>query len=173
MDWLKPTANSALTPDPYATLQQALGALLAGESDLIANAANFCACVFHTLPELNWAGWYFLQGEQLVLGPFQGRPACVRIAVGRGVCGTAAQRRVSVLVRDVHDFPGHIACDAASRSELVVPCVRHGELLGVFDLDSPRIGRFDEGDRLGIEAAVELFARATPTAAAPRRASQD
>jgi len=175
MDWPKLTAvpaaaaaaaDSGTKPNPYATLHQALSGLLADERDLIANAANFAACVFHTLPDLNWAGWYFLQGAQLVLGPFQGQPACVRIAVGSGVCGAAAQRRASVLVRDVHEFPGHIACDAASRSELVVPCIRDGELLGVFDLDSPRLGRFDDSDRRGIEAAVELFAQATLTAAA-------
>ena len=109
--------QAGATPEAlYSSLQQALGGLLAGEHDLIANAANFAALVYDTLPDLNWAGCYFLRGDELVLGPFQGRPACVRIAIGRGVCGTAAQRRSSVLVADVHEFPGHIACDAASRS---------------------------------------------------------
>jgi L-methionine (R)-S-oxide reductase len=139
----------------YADLLRSLPALLAAERDLIANTANFAALVFHTLPDLNWAGWYFLRGEQLVLGPFQGKPACVRIGIGRGVCGTAAQRRASVLVPDVHAFPGHIACDGDSRSELVVPALRRdGTLLGVFDLDSPSAGRFDERDQRGMEAAV-------------------
>src|SRR5712672_1326305 len=110
-------------PVQYADLQRALAGLLAGEPDFIANAANFAALVYHSLPDLNWAGCYFLKGEELVLGPFQGRPACVRIALGRGVCGTAAARRESVVVPDVGAFPGHIACDSASRSELVVPLI--------------------------------------------------
>ena len=149
------------TPEAlYANLQQSLGGLLAGEHDLIANAANFAALVYDSLPDLNWAGCYFLRGDELVLGPFQGRPACVRIAIGRGVCGTAAQRRSSVLVADVHEFPGHIACDAASRSELVVPMLRGELLVGVFDLDSPRIGRFTAVDQAGIEAAVRILMQA-------------
>ena len=142
----------------YAELQRSLQGLLAGERDLLANSANLAALVFHSLPDLNWAGWYFLRGEQLVLGPFQGKPACVRISMGRGVCGTAAKRRQSLLVPDVHEFPGHIACDAASRSELVVPAVRaDGSLLGVFDLDSPLSARFTAEDQLGIESAVHLL----------------
>ncbi len=107
-----------------------------------ANAANLSALLYQTLPDLNWAGFYFLQGRELVLGPFQGKVACVRIALGQGVCGTAAERRDTVVVHDVHEFPGHIACDAASRSEIVVPLLRDGRLFGVLDLDSPRVGRF-------------------------------
>jgi len=153
--------QAGATPEAlYSSLQQALGGLLAGEHDLIANAANFAALVYDTLPDLNWAGCYFLRGDELVLGPFQGRPACVRIAIGRGVCGTAAQRRSSVLVADVHEFPGHIACDAASRSELVVPMLQGEQLVGVFDLDSPRTGRFSAADQAGIEAAVRILMQA-------------
>lgn len=145
-----------------ADLQQALQGLLRGERDLLANSANFAALVFHNLPDLNWAGWYFLRGSELVLGPFQGKPACVRIAMGRGVCGTAAERRTSLLVPDVHAFPGHIACDGASRSELVVPAVRvDGTLLGVFDLDSPRLARFTAEDQLAIETAVRTLVAAS------------
>ncbi len=141
----------------YADLAQAIGGLLAGETDWIANTANFSASVYHSLPALNWAGFYFLRGGELVLGPFQGKPACVRIALGKGVCGTAAAERRSILVPDVHDFPGHIACDAASRAELVVPLLRGGEVLGVFDLDSPIPGRFDETDREGCESLVGVL----------------
>jgi GAF domain-containing protein len=142
----------------YAELARTVEALLAGERDLIANTANFAALVYRALPDLNWAGWYFLRGEELVLGPFQGKPACVRIGMGRGVCGTAAKRRISVLVPDVHAFPGHIACDSASRSELVVPALRpDGSLLGVFDLDSPALARFNEQDQCGIEALVRAL----------------
>ena len=147
-------------PAQYADLQRALQGLLAGERDFIANCANFAALVYDLLPDLNWAGCYFLRGQELVLGPFQGRPACVRIGLGRGVCGTAAQRRASVLVPDVHEFPGHIACDPVSRSELVVPLIRGGELLGVFDLDSPLPGRFNEEDRAGMEAAARTLMEA-------------
>jgi len=152
--------SAAPVAAPYADLQRSLAGLLAGEDDLIANAANFTALVYHTLPDLNWAGCYFLRGEELVLGPFQGRPACVRIAMGRGVCGTAALRRSSVLVPDVHQFPDHIACDLASRSELVVPLLEGDRLIGVFDLDSPRPNRFDAADQAGIEAAVQLLMQA-------------
>ena len=150
------TAPEAL----YANLQRSLGGLLAGEHDLIANAANLAALVYESLPDLNWAGCYFLRGDELVLGPFQGRPACVRIAIGRGVCGTAAQRRSSVLVPDVHEFPGHIACDSASRSELVVPMLHGERLVGVFDLDSPRTGRFTAVDQAAIEQAVRTLMQA-------------
>jgi GAF domain-containing protein len=141
----------------YAELQRSIAAVLEGERDLIANTANFVALVYHGLPDLNWAGCYFLRGGELVLGPFQGLAACVRIAMGRGVCGTAAQRRESVLVPDVHAFPGHIACDSASRSELVVPMMDRGELIGVIDLDSPLPGRFTAVDQAGMEAAVQLL----------------
>lgn len=152
--------STAITVAVYADLQRSLAGLLTGEDDWIANSANFTALVYHSLPDLNWAGFYFLRGEELVLGPFQGRPACVRIAMGRGVCGTAALSRSSVLVPDVHLFPDHIACDLASRSELVVPLIDGDRLVGVFDLDSPRPNRFDAADQAGIEAAVHLLMRA-------------
>jgi GAF domain-containing protein len=139
---------------PYADLQRALGGLIAGEPDLIANCANFSALVYTSLPDLNWAGCYFLRGDELVLGPFQGRPACVRIAMGRGVCGTAAARRTSVLVPDVHAYADHIVCDPVSRSELVVPLLKDGRLIGVFDMDSPLPDRFSAADQAGMEAAV-------------------
>ena len=161
MHTLRTAGDTPATPaEQYADLQRALGGLLAGEDDLIANVANFAALVYATLPELNWAGCYLLRGNELVLGPFQGRPACVRIAMGRGVCGTAAQRRASVLVPDVHAFPGHIVCDPVSRSELVVPLLKAGQLVGVFDLDSPRPGRFTAADQLGIEDAVRALMQA-------------
>ena len=161
MHKLQPVGGAAATPEAlYADLQRALEGLLAGEQDLIANSANFAALVYETLPDLNWAGCYFLHGDELVLGPFQGRPACVRIAVGRGVCGAAVQRRASVLVPDVHEFPGHIACDAASRSELVVPLFHSGRVVGVFDLDSPRPGRFGAADQAGMERATRTLMEA-------------
>jgi L-methionine (R)-S-oxide reductase len=141
----------------YADLQRALGGLLAGEPDLIANCANFSALVYTSLPDLNWAGCYFLRGDELVLGPFQGKPACVRIAMGRGVCGAAAARRASVLVPDVHAFADHIVCDPVSRSELVVPLLKDGKLIGVFDMDSPLPNRFSAADQSGMEAAVVLL----------------
>lgn len=144
-------------PAFYVDLCRQLEALLHGERDPIANAANMSALLFQTMPDLNWAGFYFLQGGELVLGPFQGKPACVRIAVGKGVCGTAVERRQSMLVEDVHAFPGHIACDAASQSELVVPLMRSGEVIGVLDLDSPRVARFDAEDRDGLERAVRIY----------------
>jgi GAF domain-containing protein len=145
----------------YEELAGQLFALLSGESDPVANAANTAALLFHSLPDLNWAGFYFLrEGGALVLGPFQGKPACMRIAAGRGVCGTAVQRVRSVLVDDVHAFPGHIACDAASRSELVVPLLRDGAVLGVIDLDSPVPGRFTEADRDGIERVAAIYVAA-------------
>jgi L-methionine (R)-S-oxide reductase len=144
-------------PDLYRDLADQLRALLAGEPDRIANAANMAALIYHGLPDLNWAGFYFRQDQELVLGPFQGKPACVRIPLGDGVCGTAASRGFTVLVPDVHNFPGHIACDPTSRSELVVPMIEHGEVSGVLDLDSPLVGRFDEADRAGCERLVALF----------------
>ncbi|MBS0387996.1 MAG: GAF domain-containing protein [Proteobacteria bacterium] len=151
------TANRAAPADLYADLHQALGGLLAGEPDFIANCANFSALVYATLPDLNWAGVYILRGAELVLGPFQGRPACVRIAMGRGVCGAAAARRASVLVEDVHAFPDHIVCDPVSRSELVVPLIKDNALVGVFDMDSPSPRRFTAADQAGIEAAAALL----------------
>jgi len=145
-------------PELYRELAAQLKALLADEADRIANAANMAALIYHGLPDLNWAGFYFRQGGELVLGPFQGKPACVRIALGNGVCGTAASRGATVLVRDVHHFPGHIACDPTSRSELVVPLIEAGEVSGVLDLDSPLLARFDEIDKSGCEQLVALFA---------------
>ncbi|MFC5068506.1 GAF domain-containing protein [Flaviflagellibacter deserti] len=145
----------------YDDLTSQLTGLLEGERDPIANAANTSALLFQLMPRLNWAGFYFMRDGELVLGPFQGRPACVRIAVGRGVCGTAVERRQSMLVEDVHAFPGHIACDAASRSELVVPLIRNGKVIGVIDLDSPDLARFDEDDRAGIERFAAIYLSAS------------
>lgn len=153
-------ATSTLTgskPEQYAQLADQARGLMQGEPDRIANAANLAALVYHSLPDLNWVGFYFFDGKELVVGPFQGLPACVRIALDKGVCGAAASTRQTQRVFDVEAFPGHIACDAASRSELVVPLVHHGELLGVFDLDSPRVGRFDEHDQQGLETLARLF----------------
>lgn len=144
-------------PECYRELNGQLGAMLAGERDGLANAANMAALLFQGLPDINWAGFYFLQGGDLVLGPFQGKVACVRIALGRGVCGTAARTGRTLIVPDVDAFPGHIACDAASRSEIVVPLIQAGRLLGVLDLDSPRRARFDQQDGAGLGAAVEML----------------
>lgn len=145
----------------YSSLATELDSLLAGEPDLVANAANTSALLFDALPDINWAGFYFLRGAEadgeLVVGPFQGKPACVRIPLGKGVCGTAAARRSTVIVPDVQEFPGHIACDGASRSEIVIPLIKDGALLGVLDIDSPRIGRFDEADRRGLERLAAIF----------------
>jgi GAF domain-containing protein len=143
--------------DAYLELQSQLSALLVGERDGLANCANMSALLYEALPDLNWAGFYFLRGRELVLGAFQGRVACVRIAVGRGVCGTAAERRETVIVEDVDAFPGHIACDSASRSEIVVPLIHQGRLLGVLDLDSPRVARFDQEDSRGLGALVDVL----------------
>lgn len=144
-------------PEQYAQLLQQARALLHGERDRVANAANLSALVFHALPDLNWVGFYFFDGRELVVGPFQGRPACVRIALGRGVCGTAAVTRATQRIADVEAFPGHIPCDSASRSELVVPLYRGDRLVGVFDLDSPRLDRFDADDQAGLEALAGEF----------------
>jgi L-methionine (R)-S-oxide reductase len=146
----------------YRDLGRQLQSLIEGEPDRIANAANMVALLYHGLPDLNWAGFYFTQGSELVLGPFQGQPACVRIAWGNGVCGTAAARATSMLVPDVHEFPGHIACDPVSRSELVVPLIESSKVAGVLDLDSPRLARFDEEDRAGCEHLVAVFLGTTP-----------
>ena len=157
---LKPQSHASKREHYADLLLQAQG-LLAGERDLIANAANFSALVYHSLTEVNWAGFYLYDGTELVVGPFQGKPACIRIALGRGVCGTAAQTRETQLVRDVHAFAGHIACDAASQSEIVVPLVRDdGSLLGVWDVDSPVTDRFDEDDRAGMQALCATFMEA-------------
>ena len=152
-------------PDQYAQLAAQAEALLAGEADRIANAANLSALVYHALPDLNWVGFYFYDGTELVVGPFQGLPACVRIPLDRGVCGAAARTRETQRIADVHDFPGHIACDAASRSELVVPLVLDGALVGVFDIDSPVPGRFDVEDQVGLETIANLFLRSLRTSA--------
>jgi L-methionine (R)-S-oxide reductase len=141
----------------YDDLAAQLAALLDGEDDPVANAANAAALIYHGLPDLNWAGFYFSRGGELVLGPFQGKPACVRIPWGKGVCGSAATRAEALIVPDVHDFPGHIACDPASRSELVVPLISAGQVIGVLDLDSPLPGRFDEADRAGCERLVAIL----------------
>ena len=141
----------------YASLARELEALLADEHDVIANAANATSLIYGALPDINWCGVYFLKEGELVVGPFQGKPACVRIPLGKGVCGTAAAHRTTQVVPDVHAFPGHIACDAASRSEIVIPLVRKGNLVGVLDLDSPRLARFDDADRRGLEHLAEVL----------------
>jgi L-methionine (R)-S-oxide reductase len=157
------TATYANKREQYEDLLQQARGLMLGESSLIANAANFSALIFNSLAEVNWAGFYLFDGSELVVGPFQGKPACIRIALGRGVCGTAAQTRTTQLVRDVHAFDGHIACDAASQSEIVVPLVKaDGSLLGVWDVDSPVIDRFDEEDRAGMEALCAAFMDTVP-----------
>jgi GAF domain-containing protein len=143
--------------EQYAELAEQARGLLHSERDRIANAANFAALVYQSLSDLNWAGFYFFDGNELVVGPFQGRPACVRIALGKGVCGTAAQTRKTQVVCDVHAFPGHIACDTASRSEIVVPLYAGDTLIGVWDVDSPQLARFDEEDRAGMEQLARIF----------------
>ncbi len=150
-----PAADSKA--ETYALLQAQAEALLHGERNAIANAANLASLIWHSLPNLNWAGFYLFDGRELVLGPFMGKPACVRIALGKGVCGTAAASGVTQLVEDVHAFPGHIACDAASNSEIVVPLLREGVLLGVLDLDSPVLRRFDAEDRAALEKLAALW----------------
>ena len=147
--------------DGYALLLAQVNALFADEHDFIANAAQFSAFIYHQLDDLNWAGFYLVRDEQLVLGPFQGQVACVRIPFDKGVCGAAARTRETQRVEDVHAFPGHIACDSASNSELVVPLIKEGRLIGVLDLDSPKVGRFSETDQRGIEALAEAFLRLT------------
>jgi L-methionine (R)-S-oxide reductase len=145
----------------YDQLASQLSSVLAGERDLIANAANFSALIFHSLPDLNWAGFYFAKDGELVLGPFQGRPACVRIRVGQGVCGAAAAHCATTIVPNVHEFPGHIACDSASNSEIVVPLIKNEELIGVLDLDSPLVERFDKEDAAGLEELVRILLAST------------
>jgi GAF domain-containing protein len=150
-------------PALYAELAQSLRSLLDGERDLIACAANTASLLYWSLPDLNWAGFYLVDrgSGDLLVGPFQGKPACVRIPLGRGVCGTAAQERRTVVVRDVHAFPGHIACDSASNSEIVVPVIAGDRLVGVLDLDSPKPARFDDADAAGLESLVRIFVGAT------------
>ena len=153
-------ATSSLTgskPEQYAQLTAQAQALVHGEPDRIANAANLAALIFNSLPSLNWAGFYFYDGRELVVGPFQGLPACVRIPLDKGVCGAAASTRQTQRIADVDAFPGHIACDSASRSELVIPLVRGDTLIGVLDLDSPDLDRFDADDQRGLEAIAQVF----------------
>ena len=144
----------------YRELADQARGLLHGERDRVANAANFAALVYHALPDLNWAGFYFYDGAELVVGPFQGKPACVRIALGKGVCGTAAAQRRTQVVADVDAFPGHIPCDSASRSEIVVPLFDGDRLIGVWDVDSPKLARFDADDRAGMERLAGIFVEA-------------
>jgi len=161
MHAVAPAAANIPKPEAYADLLAQAKALLEGERDATANAANLAALLFHALPDLNWAGFYWMKDGGLVLGPFQGKPACVRIALGKGVCGTAAASAATVVVTDVHAFPGHIACDSASESEIVVPVMKEGAVRGVLDLDSPRLSRFDAEDARGLEAIVAAFVAAT------------
>ncbi len=145
----------------YSELSAQLDALLDGETDFIANSSQFSAFVYHTLEDVNWAGFYLYKNDELLLGPFQGKVACVHIPIGKGVCGTAASTLETQLVEDVHQFAGHIACDAASNSEVVIPIVVDGQLIGVFDIDSPKIARFREQDKKGLEGLVEIYKKHT------------
>ena len=154
-----PTLSKAAV---YREVKLQLAGLFAGENNGLANAANMSALLYQMLPEVNWVGFYFLQGRELVLGPFQGKVACVRIAMGRGVCGTAAERREILVVPDVQAFPGHIACDAESRSEIVVPLIQSGRLIGVLDVDSPILARFDDEDREGLQVAADVLLASSP-----------
>src|SRR6267143_3962896 len=149
--------------DLYDELASELSSLLAGERDLVANAANFAALVFHSLSDLNWAGFYFVKDSELVLGPFQGKPACMRIAFGRGVCGVAAAKRATTIVPNVHEFPGHIACDMESKSEIVIPLMKNERFIGVLDLDSPKLARFDAADAAGLETLLRILLASTET----------
>jgi L-methionine (R)-S-oxide reductase len=156
------TSNPQLSkPAAYREATEQLAGLFSGERNGLANAANLCALLYQVMPDVDWVGFYFLRGGELVLGPFQGKVACVRIALGRGVCGTAAERRKTLIVPDVFEFPGHIACDAASRSEIVVPLIQQGRVLGVLDVDSPQVARFDADDDAGLNAAVNLLLRSS------------
>ena len=151
---IDPTLSTA---GRYAEMARSLESLLEGESDPLANLSNAAALLAQSLDRVNWCGFYLVRGEELVLGPFQGKPACVRIPLGKGVCGTAAARRETLVVPDVNRFPGHIACDAASRSEIVVPILENGVLRGVLDVDAPEPARFDDEDRAGLERYVEVL----------------
>ena len=153
--------EAATKTELYTSLGSQLRSLLEGERDLIANAANLSSLLFYSLTDVNWVGFYFFKGAELVLGPFQGKPACVRISLGSGVCGTAAQQRQTILVDNVHEFPGHIACDSASNSEIVVPIVSGERLVGVLDLDSPSFSRFNDEDAKGLNDLITIFVRAT------------
>ena len=157
MQTLTPVEPSASKSALYQQICGQLQELLRNETNFIANAANTASLLFHSLPDVNWVGFYLVEKDHLVLGPFQGKPACVRIGMGQGVCGAAAETQESILVPDVSKFPGHIACDTASQSELVVPLLNWGNLLGVLDVDSPSLSRFDEDDREGIESVAAIF----------------
>jgi L-methionine (R)-S-oxide reductase len=150
-------ARAGSKAELYQDLQIQARGLLHDEHDLVANAANFSSLLYNALPDVNWVGFYFLKNDELLVGPFQGKPACVHIALGKGVCGTAAEQRHTVLVPDVNKFPGHIFCDGASLSEIVVPLVKDGKLLGVLDLDSPKLARFDGEDQQGLETLARIF----------------
>jgi L-methionine (R)-S-oxide reductase len=154
---LKTTSWATDKPELYRELLGQARALLEGERDPIANAANLSSLLWYALPDINWVGFYFVKRGELVLGPFQGKPACVRIALGKGVCGAAAQERDTVVVKNVDEFPGHIACDSASKSEIVVPLVQAGRVTGVLDVDSPKLARFDDADRAGLEAFAAAY----------------
>lgn len=143
----------------YTELAQQAEGLLSGQKHRVANAANLSALIYHALPDVNWAGFYFVEGGELIVGPFQGQPACVQIAMGKGVCGTAAATRATQRVEDVHAFEGHIACDPESRSEVVVPLIINDQVIGVLDIDSPRAGRFDADDQAGLERLAEVYVR--------------
>jgi len=143
--------------ETYPQIIEQVQALIHDETDFLANMANTSSLLYHLLPEVNWVGFYLYREEQLILGPFHGKPACVRIAIGKGVCGTAAERKETIVVPDVHQFPGHIACDAASQSEIVVPMIKEGRLIGVLDIDSPIKNRFDETDQTYLEKIVEIL----------------
>ena len=149
--------KSASKAELYANLQTQLRSLLEEEHDFIANAANFSSLLYHSLPDVNWVGFYLSKDDNLVLGPFQGKPACMRIAFGKGVCGTAAEQRQTILVDNVHEFPGHIACDSESNSEIVVPLIKQDRLIGVLDLDSPLFARFDDEDAKGLNELAQIF----------------
>ena len=157
MSNLSQSSENLSKPELYQHLALQARALLDGEPNRIAKAANFSSLVFHGVPDLNWVGFYFFDGKELVVGPFQGKPACVRIALGKGVCGTAAAQRQAQLVPDVHAFPGHIACDSASNSEIVIPLVHGGELVGVLDIDSPTLNRLDADDLAGMQLLADEF----------------
>jgi GAF domain-containing protein len=161
------TAAASIKPDYFLLAKQA-ASILEDERDLTANAAQFSALIYDTIAELNWAGFYFTRpskkpgaADELLVGPFQGKVACARIPFGRGVCGTSAAERRTILVADVHAFPGHIACDSASNAEIVIPLIKNGEVVGVFDIDSPTLNRFSEEDQAGLEALVAIFVAAT------------
>ena len=157
----------------YQQICDQLQALLGDEQDFIANAANTSALLFQLIPDINWVGFYTAEGSELVLGPFQGKPACARIPLGRGVCGSAAQQRKTIVVPDVNRFPGHIACDVASQSEIVVPLLNWGKLLGVLDIDSASLSRFDEDDREGVESVVAVFLASQATNEPPDFSDDD